>query len=108
KQLALVSKVRTEMKANAFGVAVLQPIVKLLVVTKAKTLLLKLPFQVPICLSDEEKVGVLLLNCGDKIDPILGARAHSSTATPSPLKNLVQEKHCHVTTNPIALSGDAR
>jgi len=72
-QLALVSKVGTEMKANTFGVVVLQPIVKLFVVAKVENPFLKLPFQLPVRLSDEEEPRVLFLYCGDEIDPILGA-----------------------------------
>ena len=53
KQLLLVSKVRTEMKPDALGVVVLQPIIEPLVVAEVEPLLLQLPLQVPVSLGNE-------------------------------------------------------
>ena len=63
------------MKANPLGVAVFQPIVKLLVVAEVESLLLKLPLQIPICLGNKEEAGMCFLNGGDHIRPVLRWRA---------------------------------
>ena len=60
-QLALISKIGAEMKADALSIAVFEPIVKFLVIAEVETLLLKLPLQIPISLGNKEKSGKLFL-----------------------------------------------
>ena len=85
----MVSKISAEMPADAFCIAVLHPIVKLLVVTEVETLLLELPLQVPVSLGDKEKTGMLLLDGGDHIDPVLRCGPQSRTSAPGALENRV-------------------
>ena len=49
------------MPPHALGRVVLQPVVQPLVVAKVESLLLEVPFEIPICLGHEEEVRVRLL-----------------------------------------------
>ena len=70
KQLPLISKISTQVKANALSVAVLQPVIESFVVAKVEALLLQFPFQVPICFCDEKKSGMAALDGRDHVLPI--------------------------------------
>src|ERR1700757_2744883 len=51
---------------------------------------------------------MLTLDCRNHVNPIFRRGAQSSTIAPRPLEDRVQEQHCHVTANAIALLGNAR
>ena len=57
KQFFLITKIGTQVLANACCVVVLQAIVESLVVTEIETELLKLPLCIPIGLGDKQERG---------------------------------------------------
>ena len=75
------------MQTDGLGLAVLQPIEELFVVAKVEALLLQLPFQIPVRLSDKEKAGMALLDGGNQIGPILRFGSRSGTVSPGALEN---------------------
>ena len=94
------------MKANILRTIVLKPIVELLVLAEIKTLLLQLPLQIPIGLSNEKETWMLLLNCPDHVDPVLGGRPLTRAAAPRSLEDRIQQKHRHIAADAIALTRD--
>ena len=58
-QPLLVRQDQPEMQPHVLGVVMLQPVVESLVVAVIEPLLLQFPFQVPVGLGDEQKIGVL-------------------------------------------------
>ena len=62
KQLLLVGKVSTKMKADTFRIIMLKPVIESLVIAEVKPMLLQLILQVPISLGNEAHVRVRLLN----------------------------------------------
>src|SRR2546427_121687 len=65
EELPPVCRVGTEMQADFIRAVMLHPVIESLVVTEVEPLLLKLPFEIPISLGDEEKVRLCLLDGGD-------------------------------------------
>src|SRR3954449_2935161 len=94
------------MKSNALGAAMFKAIVEFLVVAEVEALLLKFPFKVPVCFSDEQEPRVRRLDGGDHISPILSRWPGSAARCPCTLEDIVNEQHCHVATNAIALASD--
>ena len=100
-----IGKTSREMEADVLCIAVFQPVVEPLVIAEIESLLLEFPLQVPICFGNKEEAGMLFLYCRYHIRPIFSRESRASAASPRALENGVQEKHCHVTTHPIALLG---
>src|SRR5580704_1906662 len=72
KQLLLVDKVSTEVKANTLRIFMLQAIIEPLVVTEVEPLPLQLPLQVPVSLGNEAEVLMCSFDSRDHVTPVLG------------------------------------
>src|SRR4051794_7055980 len=95
------------MCADGFCVAVEQTIVEMLVIAVIEPELLKRPFEVPVCFSDKDELGVpSTYGCND-IGPVLGCGPFSGAVSPSLNEDVVEQKHCHVAAHSITLPGYA-
>src|SRR5215470_8782019 len=88
--------------------AVLNSIVKGLVIAKIEAFLLELPLHSPIGLGNKAETRMLLLDGRDDFDPVFGSRWLSGAPAPCTFKNCIQEKHGHITADSIALFSYAR
>jgi len=107
-EFLLVAEISAQMEPDALGRVVLQPVVQALVIAVIESLLLELPLEVPIGLGDEKEVRVEFLYGGEHFNPILTRRPLTGAVAPGPFKNVVDEKHGHVTAHAVGLAGDIR
>jgi len=71
KKLVLIGEIGAQMEPNTLCIVLLQTVIQLLVIAKVESLLLKLPFQVPVSFSDKQKFRMRFFDGGDDIEPIL-------------------------------------
>ena len=96
------------MQTYALGVPVFHPVIEFLVVAVIKTLLLRFPLEVPVCLGDEPELPVPAFDRRDHRRPVVVDRLYSCTRPPGTLEDMVQHEHSHVAPDTVTLIGDLR
>src|SRR5215210_6961881 len=92
-QFFLVGLVGTEMESHFFCGTVFQTVVQPLVITVVKSLLLKLPLEVPVGLCDEQDARISLTRGLDDIRPIFSPWCLTCTRSPGSLEDWIRHEH---------------
>ena len=95
------------MQAHGLSFSMFQAVVESLVVAKIESLLLELPFEVPICLRNKKKARMRLFHRWDDLAPIVRWRARPGAVAPGSLEYGIDEQHRHVASHAVALLSDA-
>src|SRR6516225_3584734 len=96
------------MQSHGLGFSVFQAIVELLVVAKIESLLLELPFKVPICFRNKKKARMRLFHRWNDLAPIVRWRARPGAVAPGSLEYGIDEQHRHVASHAVALMSNAQ
>src|SRR6516165_384552 len=96
------------MQAHGLGFSMFQAIVEPLVVAKIESLLLELPFEIPICLRNKKKARMGLFHRGNDLAPVVRRRARPGAVAPGSLEYGIEEQHRHVASHAVALLSDAQ
>src|SRR5262249_10555073 len=105
-EAVLIAEIGAEVQADAFGIALLQPIVQTLVVTEAEAELLQLPLKSPEGFGKEQEIRAGARYWSDRNGPVLGRRTRTGAVAPGPLEDRVQHQHRHIAADPVALVRD--
>src|SRR5215471_15669056 len=84
----------------------LQTVIKPFVVAVVEAQLLQIPLAVPVRLGNEEEIRIALPHCRSELGPILPLGTLARPASPRALEDRIEEQHCHIAADTVALSGD--